>query len=384
VGAASVGVDTKRMSVSPKQAVVGVGWLPKGTTSYPLFKAVIEKATDFSWLSKGQSVLVKLALNSGFPNPKTTDPWALDCLLQILQERGAGKIYVGDQAGARHVFWTAQGQQRGSTRAFFQQSGLLPVVEKHGAVPVCFEECGYDAYIAASPAGEHHWTEPMHIPSLIREVDHIVYLPRLGSHILADFTCGIKIAVGFLREDSRRLLHQGGANFYAMYQEISEVPEIKSKLRLCVCSGRSVLSLMGPDAGYVVEPESGPVFASENLLAHDLFAYAFLQYVREGLTPEDATDAAILKNLPVPAKNLWDVKQHAATINRGFLKLVWNVPSDQIPELPVFQSGDIYAHPAIVNYLKLNPEQDSRFSVAEVNENVDLQAKRYMESKIKV
>jgi uncharacterized protein (DUF362 family) len=329
-------------------------------------------------------VLVKLALNSGFPYPKTTDPWVLDCLLQLLQEHGAGKVYVGDQSGARNVFWTAQGQQRGSTRAFFQESGLLPVVEKHGAIPVGFEERGYEAYIGTSPGGKHHWKEPLQIPSLVQEVDNIVYLPRLGSHMMADFTCAIKIAVGFLREDSRRLLHQSGADFYAMYQEISEVPEIKSKLRLSVCSGRSVLSLMGPDAGYVVEPESGPVFASENLLAHDLFAYTFLQYVRECLTPKDATDPAILKNLPVPAKNLWDVKQQAAALNRRFLKFVWNVPPDQVPELPVFQSTDVYTHPAIINYLKLNPQQDFRFSLAEVNENTDLEAKRYLQNKIKL
>src|ERR1700687_2953771 len=39
-----------------------------------------------------------------------------------------------------------------------------------------------------------------------------------------------EIGVGFLREDSRKLFHQGGENYYAKYQEINEVPEIKSKL----------------------------------------------------------------------------------------------------------------------------------------------------------
>ena len=328
-------------------------------------------------------MLVKLALNSGFPYPKTTDPWVLDCLLQLFQEHGAGKVYVGDQSGARNVFWNAQGQQRGSTRAFFQQTGLLPVVEKNGAT-LFFEERGYDAYIATTPKGEHHWKEPLYITSFVHEVDNIVYLPRLSGHVIADFSCGMKIGVGFLREDSRRVFHQGGTDFYSRYEEINEVPEIKSELRLSVCSGRSVMSLMGPDVGYVVEPESGPVFASENLLAHDLFGYAFLQYAREQLTPKDATDPAILKTLPVPAKNLWEVTPQRAALNRGFLKYVWDLPADQVPELPVFQPGDIYKHPAIVNYIKLNQQQNLKFTVAEVNKNTDAKARQYMQRKIKV
>jgi uncharacterized protein (DUF362 family) len=387
LGGVSSALDTKLMSARAKNVVVGAGWLPKGNTSYSLFKAVVEKATDFSWLANGKSVLVKLAVNAGSQYPFTSDPWALDCLLKVMKEHGAGKIYVGDQSGARYVYWTAKGQERGSTKAFLQQTGLLPVIERNGAIPVCFEERGYDSYIKGIPAGENHWKEPIYITSFVNEVDNIVYLPRLSSHGLADLTCGMKIGVGFLREDSRRAFHSGGSNFYPMYEEINEVPEIKSKLRLIVCSARAVNTLMGPDAGYVVEPESAPVFASENLLAHDLFGYAFLQYARENLTPKDATDPAIMKALPplpLPVKSLWDITPQRATLNRAFLKYVWQLQPDQVPELPVFQPGDIYKHPAIVNYIKLNQQQNLKFTVAEVNKNPDLKVKQYMRQKIKV
>jgi uncharacterized protein (DUF362 family) len=387
LGGVSFALDTKPMSAHPKNVVVGAGWLPKGNTSYSLFKAVVEKATDFSWLGQGKSVLVKLALNSGVQYPMTSDPWALDCLLKVLKEHGAGKIYVGDQSGARNVFWNAQGQQRGSTKAFMQSTGLLPVIERNGATPVYFEERGYDSYIKGVPAGESHWKEPIRITNFVNEVDNIVYLPRLGSHVLADFTGALKIGIGFLREDSRRVFHSSGANYYPMYEEINEVPEIKSKLRLSVCTGRSVMSLMGPDMGYVLEPESAPVFASENLLAHDLFLYAYLQYARENLTPKDASDPAILKALPVPAKTLWDATPQRATLNRAFLKYTWKMTDEQtnqIPDLPVFQPGDIYKHPAIVNYIKLNQQQDLKFTVAEVNKNTDLNSKQYLNRTLKV
>jgi uncharacterized protein (DUF362 family) len=376
-GGASFAFDKGTVALPTKNARLSAAWLPKGDTSYTLFKRMIEKATDFSWLHKGDSILIKLALNSGNPYPATSDPWALDCLLKVLKEHSATKIYAGDQSGVRNVYWNSQGQVRGTSRAFALSSGLLQVIERNGASPVFFEERGYPAYIETAPAGEHHWKQPMRITSFVNEVDHIIYLPRVGSHGFADLTSGMKIGVGFLREDSRKQFHLGGENFYAMYSEISEVPEIKSRLRLTVSSGRSVMTLIGPDAGYIVEPESAPIFASENLLANELFAYAFLQYTRETMTPKDVSDPSL-------GGNLWDVQKNRTVRNRGFLKYVWNLPENEVPELPAFQPGDIYKHPAILNHIRLNQHQDVRFSVLEVNENSDPKARLYMQGHLQV
>jgi hypothetical protein len=266
---------------------------------------------------------------------------------------------------------------RGTSRAFAQSSGLLSVIERNGATPIFFEERGYPAYIETLPVGEHHWKEPMRITSFVNEVDHIVYLPRLGSHGFADLTSGMKISVGFLREDSRKMFHQGGENFYAMYEEINEVPEIKSKLRLAVTSGRSLMTLVGPDAGYIVEPESAPIFASENLLAHEVFAYAFLQYARATMTPQGVSDPSIGGDLRL-------VHRNRTVRNRGFMKYVWNLPESEVPEMPVFEPGDIYKHPAILNYIRLNHQQDVKFSVLEVNKNTDENAKHYIQGQLRV
>lgn len=366
-----------RFAATAKNAHLSAAWLPKGDTSYTLFKRMIEQATDFSWLHKGDSILIKLALNSGNSYPATSDPWALDCLLKVLKEHGANRIYVGDQSGVRNVYWTSQGQVRGSSRAFALSAGLLPVIKQNGASPVFFEERGYPAYIETVPSAEHHWKQPLQVTSFVNEVDHIIYLPRLGSHGFADLTSGMKLGVGFLREDSRKQFHLGGENFYAMYSEISEVPEIKSRLRLTVSSGRAVMTLVGPDAGHIVEPESAPIFASENLLANELFAYAFLQYTRETMTPKDVSDPAL-------GGNLWDVQKNRTARNRGFMKYVWNLSDKDVPELPVFQPGDIYKHPAIVNYIRLNQHQDVKFSVVEINANTDPKAGLYMQGHLQV
>jgi uncharacterized protein (DUF362 family) len=357
--AAAAGLPAPKPSAPAQKAIVAAGWLARGEASYSLFKTVVERAGDLSWLKKGDSILVKPAMNSGKPHPAVTDPWALESLLRLLAERGAGKIYVGDQSGVRNVYWTAAGRQRGASRAFAADTGLLPVIEAHGAIPVFFEERGYDAYFPACPAGAHHWPEPPQITTLVRDVDHIVYLPRLGSHIMADITAGLKVGVGFLREDSRRLLHQGGAHFAAMYAELNEIPEIKAKLRLTVTAARKIMTLFGPDDGHVVEPAAGAVFASEDLLAHDLFAYACLQHARDRLTPPDAS-------LP-DFGNLWEFMATRTARNRGFCKLVWDLGDDCVPEMPAFRPAGLHSHAAFASYLAHNAAADREYHVAEIN-----------------
>ncbi len=377
LGGVSFAFDDKKVAAPAKNAQLSVAWLPKGDTSYDTFKQMIENATDFAWLKKNDRILVKLALNSGNLNPATTDPWGLDCLLKVLKEHGASKIFVGDQSGCRFVYWNAKGQVRGSSREFAKTAGLLEVIESNGATPVFFEERGYDAYIQTLPKGEHHWKEPLRVTSFVNEVDHIIYAPRLSSHMLADFSSGMKIGVGFLREDSRKMFHQGGVNFHPMYEEINEVPEIKSKLRLITTVARRVQTLIGPDVGHVVEPSSAPIFASENLLAHELFAYAFLMYTRDTMTPKEVA-------LPVLGPGtMWDVMRQRTVRNRGFLKYVWNLEANEVPELVDVNPGDIYKHPAIQNYIRLNRTQDVKFSVLELNENTDQKARQYIQGHLK-
>ena len=49
-------------------------------------RAAAGAATDFSWLSKGDSVFIKPALNSGNPYPATTNPIALGAMVELLRQ----------------------------------------------------------------------------------------------------------------------------------------------------------------------------------------------------------------------------------------------------------------------------------------------------------
>ena len=69
--------------------LAGVGRNPSEQTMKSAVRAAAEAATDFSWLSKGDSVFIKPALNSGSPYPATTNPMAIGTMVGAAQgERG--------------------------------------------------------------------------------------------------------------------------------------------------------------------------------------------------------------------------------------------------------------------------------------------------------
>jgi uncharacterized protein (DUF362 family) len=140
-------------------------------------------ATDFAWLAPGDRVLLKVACNSPNRYPATTHPAAVAVMAGMLGERDAS-VVVGDQSGVQFVHHTRR-SRRGSTRANFQQNGLESAARSAGAEIVCFEEAGYDGYFAAEPPAESHFKGEIFLPEIAREVDHIVYLPRVSKHMLA-------------------------------------------------------------------------------------------------------------------------------------------------------------------------------------------------------
>jgi len=113
-------------------------WSPN-ESSHPPCQDPVCLPTIFSWLSKGDRVLIKIALNSGKHYPATTDPWSVHCLVKLLKEKGAGNILVGDQGGFGTVQWTKD-LQEGSSRQLAKTAGLLKVIEDSDAEPCFFEE----------------------------------------------------------------------------------------------------------------------------------------------------------------------------------------------------------------------------------------------------
>ncbi len=247
-------------------------------------------ATDFSWLSRGDTVLIKPVCNSGNDYPATTDPVALRAMIGLLRERGAGHVIVADMSGVQFLRFSPD-SLTGSTRELMARNGMLRSIEAAGGELHAFEEHGWDSFYDEMPAAGGHWVSPLLMPNILKQVDHVVLMPRCARHLLAGSTLGMKAAVGWWRHDSRLEYHHDASTLAQKTADANTVPSLTNKLRLVLTSATKVLTTFGPDQGYVAAPSTGLVIASPSLLAHDMTSLAWLLDNRAS-TPTDQRDSA--------------------------------------------------------------------------------------------
>ena len=234
-----------------------------------------EAATDFSWLSKGDAVFIKPVNNSGNPYPATTSPTAVAAMVELLKEKGARRVIVGDMSGVQYLRFSPTSLS-GSSRALMASSGLAKAVQSSGAEMHCFEERGWNAFYEDLPASGSNWKHGIMMPNILKEVQHIVLMPRCSRHILAGSSLGMKAAVGYWRHDTRLEYHRDAATLQEKTSEGNTVTTLKTKQRLVISAADKLLATFGPDKGYVFEPDYGLIIASGSVVAHDMVSLAWL------------------------------------------------------------------------------------------------------------
>jgi uncharacterized protein (DUF362 family) len=286
-----------------------VGGVRHGSSAAELGKTIEEifmLATDnLSWLSPGDSVLLKPALNSPNPYPATTHPLSVSAVAHVLEQHGA-RVIIGDQSGVQDVLSDASGVRKGLTHDIFVASGMAHDVPD---LFVSFETLGWDeGYVHFQSPSASSWPKGFYITKCVDSVDHIVNLPRLSTHSQAGVTLGFKNWVGVLRDDSRMEFHAEGPfypvienagrgsklqtayeNHHSFFEKITEISlAVADKLRVTLFTGTKAQMTFGPNAyavsngygglgkAYVIEPDPGLVFASTDPVAAEAFAIAFM------------------------------------------------------------------------------------------------------------
>jgi uncharacterized protein (DUF362 family) len=247
---------------------------------------------DMDWLRPGDSVFVKVASNSANVHPATTSPTAVRAMCKALFDRGAGRVVVGDQCGvmSSRLVGPKEGEEsKGdrrwrSTKGVMEGNGLMQAIVDGGGEPHFFDERGFEeGYFKATLPVGNSWRRAPHIPRIVNEVDHIVYLPRLSSHVLCGYTHGHKIAVGWMRDDTRHEMHSDAGNIYEKYTELNYCEEIGSRLRLVVTLAEEVLCDGGPDGGSIATADPRIVLASTHLANHDAVSVGLLTWAQKNL-----------------------------------------------------------------------------------------------------
>ncbi len=278
-----VTAEAGRMAVSPaasrldRKTPVFVAGMDGGVSEQVKLavRHAAEAATDFSWLSKGDTVLIKPALNSVNPYPATTSPLAVGAMIELLKEKGAGRVVVGDMTGIKHVKLSPDGVS-GSTYGSMEASGMTAAVVAAGGELYAFEEAGWDAFYEERPVAGSHWTAGLMMPQFLKEVEHIVLMPRCARHLVAGATLGLKAAVGYWRTDTRLEYHRDASTLSEKTAEGNTVGILVKKQRLVLTAADKILATFGPDGGQAYQPETGLVIASQSVLAHDMISLAWL------------------------------------------------------------------------------------------------------------
>jgi uncharacterized protein (DUF362 family) len=328
-----VPVRTQPLVPGPKAKVflAGVGKNAPENAVKQAVRCSAEAATGFSWLSKGDTVFIKPALNSGSPYPATTSPIAVAAVVELLREKGAGRVIVGDMSGIEHLRFSPTGLT-GSTRELMEASGMAKVVQASGAELHFFEEAGWSAFHEEVPLSGSHWKHPLMMPDILKEVQHIVLMPRCGRHLLAGSTLGLKAAVGYWRYDTRLEYHHDASTFHEKTAEANTVESLRNKQRLVVTAADKILATFGPDQGYIFKPDNGLVIASESVVAHDMVSLAWLLENRDAMP--DAEKNGFMdtsKVVPIIANYLgvywfggWRQVLTAEIFNKNTLNSVWD------------------------------------------------------------
>jgi uncharacterized protein (DUF362 family) len=277
------------MTLEPKQKVTIEG-LDKNAPEEAVgdaVRGVAEAATDFSWLSKGDTVFLKPTVNSVNPYPATTHIGGVAAMIRLLKDKGAKRVIVSEMSGVSvdaAIRLTPKGL-RGSSRKILQKGGMLDAALAAGAEVYFPEEDGWNAFFEDGPVSGSHRRNGIFIPTILKECDHIVLMPRASRHVLLGNTLGIKAVIGYMRTDSRVEYHRDASTIYDKTAEANTLPTLKNKLRLTLTVATRLQSTFGPDTGYVSRPDTGLIIDSESLIAHDMLAQAWLKINRERVPP---------------------------------------------------------------------------------------------------
>jgi len=316
------------------QAKVFLAGVSKGAPEPDIKLAVrdaAEAATDFSWLSKGDAVFIKPVNNSGNPYPATTSPAAIAAMVEILKEKGAGRVIVGDMSGVEHLRFSPTSLS-GSSRELMASSGVAKAVQASGAEMHCFEEGGWDAFYEDFPAAGSNWKRGLMMPNVLKDVQHIILMPRCSRHILAGSSLGMKAAVGYWRHDTRLEYHRDAATLQEKTAEGNTVTTLKTKQRLVISAAEKLLTTFGPDKGYVFEPDTGLIIASDSVVAHDMVSLAWLLENRR-MIPASERDGFLDTNQVVPriVNHLvthwlggWRPALSSETMSKNSLNTIWD------------------------------------------------------------
>jgi uncharacterized protein (DUF362 family) len=170
------------------------------------------------------------------------------------------------------------------------------------------------------------------MPNILKEVQHIILMPRCSRHVLAGSSLGMKAAVGYWRHDTRLEYHRDAATLQEKTSEANTVSTLKIKQRLVISSAEKLLTTFGPDNGYVFEPDNGLIIASNSVVAHDMVSLAWLlenrhmipAFQKNGFIDTSKVVPRIVNHVVTYWLGGWRLSLASEAITKNRLESIWD------------------------------------------------------------
>ncbi len=213
---------------------------------------------DFSGLfPSGAQVLIKINLNTADPYPGSTSPEMAGALVDFLREKGITDITVADCSG-NHSLPTIRTARR---------NGIMKALK--GKARFSFFDGGPWSEVSL----EGTFLGKVTVPRSALEAGRIINLANLKTHCHADFSFGLKLAVGFMHPLERYSLHRKN-----LREKIAEI-NLAVPADLTIIDGRTAFITGGPDRGD--EARGDVILFGKNPLAVDIQAYRALYAMKQ-------------------------------------------------------------------------------------------------------
>lgn len=239
------------------------------------------------FIATGDTVLLKVNVNSGDPFPYSTNPAVVTAVIALALEHGAGRVIVADRCNPGYA----------PTSQAMQNAGIYDPAIAAGAEVL---DVGDQGYQTVTPAGADHWPSGFEIPTLLDQVDHVINLPACKHHSMANFTMCFKAWMGIVPQSDRGFAHDDlGNRLPELHLAVAAAYSILDATRACLTSGPM-------PGGETADP--GLIVASSDPVACDVTGLAILKHYLQ---------LGGISNSDIDSYGVWDQPQIVRAIELG-------------------------------------------------------------------
>ncbi len=156
----------------------------------------LELMGGLTFIEAGQTVALKPNFTGPLQPPDTTGPDVLDAMIRACLDAGAGEVIVAERTFGplNTIDVVTYPLYDGFSRS------MLDVIEAAGGSFLPLDD---EPWIEVLPDGADDYTEPLLVPALLDQVDHVINVPAMKTHDIAVFTMAMKNLFGWVHPDTR-------------------------------------------------------------------------------------------------------------------------------------------------------------------------------------